>query len=152
MAPDPTPRRAEGAEPSEREAYEALQCYTLELRDLAFIHQHVVDAWAAQHADQHTKPIGLTFALVGLYLHLERGFTGRQVQRAYMTLGRSRRRWLPLPLPRERGHVTATEAMAAPPGPARAQAIDAWCASVWHAHRESQAAIARLVQEFGLGG
>ena len=55
-----------GDAPSERHAYDELQCYTLARGDLAFIHQHVVDAWAAQHADERTKPIGLTFALVGL--------------------------------------------------------------------------------------
>lgn len=43
-------------------------CYTLAHRDPAFLHQHVVDAFAAQHADDSTKPITLVFALVGLYL------------------------------------------------------------------------------------
>lgn len=53
------------AEPSEPAAYDELQAYTLAHGDPAFIHQHVVDAWAAQHADEETKPIALTFALVG---------------------------------------------------------------------------------------
>ena len=47
--------------------------------DPAFIHQHVMDAWAVQTADELTKPIQLTFALVGLYLHVEMAFSGRQV-------------------------------------------------------------------------
>lgn len=62
---------------SECDAYNELQCYTLGQGDLAFIHQHVVDSWTAQHADEQTKPISLTFALVGLYLHVEKGFSGR---------------------------------------------------------------------------
>ncbi len=45
-----------------------LCCYTLSLRDAAFIHQHAVDAIAAQNADAQTKPIAIAFALVGLYL------------------------------------------------------------------------------------
>ena len=96
---------------SEHDADEELQCYTLALArgDLTFIHQHVVDAWAAQHADSNTKPIRLAFALVGLYLHLERGFSGRQVQRVHMKLSRRSRRWPSFPLPRERGRVTAVE-------------------------------------------
>jgi hypothetical protein len=71
---------------TEAGACNELQGYTLMLRDEAFIHQNVVDAWMAQHANETTKPIGLTFALIGLYLHIERGFSGRQVQRAHMTL------------------------------------------------------------------
>jgi hypothetical protein len=43
---------------SEQQAYDELQCYTLGHSDPGFIHQHVVDAWAAQHADERTKPIG----------------------------------------------------------------------------------------------
>jgi uncharacterized protein DUF5946 len=57
-----------------------LSAYTLTHSDPAFIHQHVVDAFAAQSADDTTKPITLTFALVGLYLHVEKGRTGRRVQ------------------------------------------------------------------------
>jgi hypothetical protein len=50
---------------AEQDAYDELQCYTLAHPDPAFLHQHVVDAWAAQHADERTKPIGLTFVLIG---------------------------------------------------------------------------------------
>jgi len=72
---------------SEEDAYNELCAYTLAHRGSPeFIHQYVVDAFAAQHADERTKPIGLTFALLGLYLAVERHFTGRQVQRAHMQL------------------------------------------------------------------
>jgi Family of unknown function (DUF5946) len=77
--------------PAEREAYEELQCYSLSRSGAEFVHQHVVDAWAAQNAQEGVPPIGLTFALIGLCLHLERGFSGRQVQRAHMALGRRKR-------------------------------------------------------------
>ena len=56
---------------SEHQAYDRLCAYTLNRGDAAFIHQHVVDAFAAQHAGGHTKAITITFALVGLYLHVE---------------------------------------------------------------------------------
>jgi len=133
---------------SEWASYQELQCYTLALGDPAFIHQHVVDAWAAQHADERTKPIALTFALVGLYLHLEKGCTGRQVQLAHMSMGRRKRAWPTFALPRERGSVTATDVMAAPSGPPRARAIDAWCVSLWAAFHESHHAVAELLKEF----
>lgn len=104
----------------------------------------------AQHADERTKPIGLTFALVGLYLHVERGFSGREVQRAHMSLGRRKRTWPSFELPRERGSVTARQVMAAAPGPERDRAIDAWCASVWEAFGESRQAVAALLERHGI--
>jgi Family of unknown function (DUF5946) len=130
----------------EQAAYEELQAYTLGLRDERFVHQHVVDAWMAQHADEWTKPIGLTFALVGLYLHLERGFSGRQVQRVHMALGRRKRTWPSLALPKDRGSVTAADVIAAAPGSERDRAIDVWCRSVWDSFRESRLTIINLLQ------
>src|SRR5262249_16749859 len=65
---------------TEQEAYYELAYYPLALRDPSFIHQHLVDAFTAQYASEQTKPIALTFSLVGLYLLVERQFTGRQVQ------------------------------------------------------------------------
>jgi hypothetical protein len=135
---------------SEKKAYDELQCYTLEHSGLGFIHQHVVDAWAAQHADEKTRPIGLMFALVGLYLHIERGFSGRQVQQVHMKLSQRRRTWPSFPLPHERGSITASQVMAAQAGPERDKAIDAWCASVWSAFSDSHLAVAELLQRYGI--
>jgi hypothetical protein len=145
-----TTRADAGTASSERSAYEELQCYTLAHGDSAFIHQHVVDAWAAQHADEHTKPIALTFALVGLYLHVERGFSGRQVQQTHTRLAQHKRNWPSFPLPSERGSVTVSQVMAAPAGAERDQAIDAWCASVWSAFHASHQAIVQLLQQNGI--
>ena len=135
---------------SERDAYDELQCYTLAHSDPRFIHQHVVDAWAAQHADEQTKPIALTFALVGLYLHVEKGFSGRQVQKMHMQLAQRKRNWPSFPLPRDRGSVNASLVIATAAGPERDQAIDAWCASVWEAFRESHEAVAELLKQRGI--
>lgn len=139
-----------GTAPSEREAYEELQCYTLTHGDSAFIHQHLVDAWAAQHADERTKPITLTFALVGLYLRVERRFSGRQVQRVHVALARHKRRWPAFELPPTRGAVTTRQVVAARAGPERDQAIDGWCMSVWNAFRENREAVAMLLEEHGI--
>jgi hypothetical protein len=135
---------------SELDAYHELSAYTLTHGDLTFIHQHVVDAWAAQHAIEGGKPIGLTFALAGLYLHLEKGLSGRQVQRAHMQMARQNRQWPALTLPSERGAVTAIEVMAAPEGPARDKAIDDWCRSVWNAFSANRPAVEALLREYGL--
>lgn len=61
-------------------AYEQLSYYTLSLQDNEFIHQHIVDAYAAQMANENTKPISLIFALVGLYLCIEKNYNGREIQ------------------------------------------------------------------------
>lgn len=132
------------------DAFHELCGYTIAHRDPAFIHQHVVDAFAAQHADEQTKPIALTFALVGLYLHLEAGRTGKQVQRVHMQLARRKHQWPSFPLPANRGKITAASVLAVPAGPARDRAIDAWCASVWEAYRESHSAVADLLHRHGI--
>src|SRR5262249_50414598 len=76
-----TPMAEEDPEFGDQEAYYELAGYTLVHPDPAFIHQYIVDAYAAQHADAHCKPISISFALAGLYLHLERGYSGKAVQR-----------------------------------------------------------------------
>ena len=131
----------------EDDAYHELCGYTLTHGHPAFVHQHVVDAHAAQRADEATKPIGLTFALVGLYLHVDKGFSGRQVQRAHMQLARRRRAWPAFVLPAERGAMTACHVLAAPPGVGRDQAIDKWCRSVWTAFSSHRQAIDDLLRE-----
>src|SRR5947208_5045046 len=109
------------------EAYDELCAYTLTHGDPAFIHQHVVDAFAAQTANAQTKPIALTFALAGLFLHVERAVSGRQVQRFHMQMARKKRPWPAVFLPADRGAMTAADVMAAPAGPERDRAVDRWC-------------------------
>jgi hypothetical protein len=92
--------------------YNELCYYTLAHRDPSFIHQHVVDAFAAQHADEKTKPIKLTFALVGLYLHVEKQFSGKRVQQVHMDLARQKRPWPSFALPSKRGSQTAADVLA----------------------------------------
>ena len=133
-----------------RAAYDELAAYTLTHGDAAFIHQHVVDAFAAQYATDATKPISVAFALIGLYLHVERGFTGRQVQRAHMMLARRSRSWPVFTLPGTRGAMTAADVLAAPAGPERDRAISVWCASVWSAYAKIAPEVAALAREHGL--
>ncbi len=137
---------------ADEEAYNGLCAYTLDhaLHDPSFIHQHVVDAYAAQHADERAKPIAITFALGGWSLHLETQFSGRRVQRVHMELARSKRQWPALALPAERGAVRAVDVMAAPPGPARDRAIDDWCASVWNAYAAGRETIMHLLTQHGI--
>jgi hypothetical protein len=116
------------------EARAALYAYTLARGDAAFIHQHVVDAICAQDADASTPAMRLAFALVGLYLHVERGYTGRQVQQLHTVLARRPTIWPVFALPSSRGTLTIRDVLHAPAGPTRDAAIDAWCATIWAAY------------------
>ena len=146
MTPSP-PARAWSAEEA---AYHEVSAYTLSRGDASFIHQHVVDAWAAQHATAESKPIGVFFALVGLYLHVERGLTGREVQRAHMQLARHKEPWPVGELPLERGAITAIDVHAAPAGDARDAMIHRWCEAVWSAYAGSRERVVTLLQRRGL--
>jgi hypothetical protein len=134
-------------DPAEQAARDELSAYTLLRGDPSFIHQHVVDAFAAQHVTSRSRPIGVAFALIGLYLHLERGYTGREVQRAHMHLARTRRAWPAFDPPPERGAVTVIDVLNARPGVERDQAIEEWCSSVWQAWSASHDRVAALLDE-----
>jgi hypothetical protein len=131
--------------PAEREEFHELCYYTLAHPDPSFIHQHVVDAFTAQTADENTKPIALAFALIGLYLYIEAGYSGKEVQRMHMKLGRRRRPWKTFHRPEEQGNVRVSDVLAAPPGPGRDAAIREWCTAVWEAYKESRPAIIDLI-------
>jgi len=122
-----------GPRQSEREAYDELSFYTLAHSDSAFIHQHIVDAFIAQHADAETKPISIAFALAGLYLHCERNYTGREVQKAHMRLTKAKARLPAFDLPNDRGAITAIDVAKSQPGAERDAAIHDWAACVWKA-------------------
>ena len=48
--------------------------------------------------------------------------------------------------------TTVEQVMLNAAGPERDRAINAWCASVWHAFSSHRQAISRLLQEYGLDG
>lgn len=99
-----------------------------------FHHQLCVDAYGAQHARGSARPIGPVFALVGLYLAVERGFTGRQVQKARMKLAAKAGKgfdWPRFEPPEPPWEITVAEVMGADEGPERDRMIRAWAESVW---------------------
>ncbi len=127
-----------------RAAYDEVYAYTMGRP--GFILQHVVDAFAVQTANDESKPISVVFGLIGLYLRVEKQFSGRQVQKVHIALARRKREWPALRLPVERGSMTVAGVFAANAGTERDQAIDDWCRSVWAAciaHRETIVALLR---------
>jgi hypothetical protein len=133
------------ADERDQEQYHALALYSLSHGSASFIHQHVVDAYTAQHASDETKPIAVAFALIGLYLHLERGCSGREVQRAHTKLARRRKSWPKFDKPEHLGGISVSDVMSAPPGRPRDEAIESWCAAVWAAWQGSRDLVEALV-------
>jgi hypothetical protein len=129
---------------SELEAYYELCYYTSKHYDNYFIHQHVVDAFAAQYADEKTKPITITFALVGLYLLLEKNFTGKEVQQAHIQLAKHKKIWLNFKLPEYRGDITVYDVVKV--HESNCDEFIRWCSSVWDAYKEHHLKVKYLVK------
>lgn len=124
------------------------EVYVYSMGRPGFILQHVVDAFAVQTSNNESKPISLVFGLLGLYLHLEKQFSGRQVQRVHMQIGRAKRDWPPIHLPEDRGAITVADVLAASAGPERDQATNDWCSSVWTAFSANRQTIIALLQKY----
>lgn len=134
-----------------QDQFNELSYYTLAHDRTYFIHQHAVDAFAAQTADENTKPIKITFALIGLYLFLEKGFTGKQVQQAHVKMSQSKEVWPSLPLPHHRGEITVADVLQEEPGERRDLLIRKWCESVWREYDQWHEATGDLVRrKFGV--
>jgi hypothetical protein len=116
---------------SELDAYHELCAYTLARGDAEFVHQLVVDSYCAQNATLATKRMAITFALLGLCLHVERNYTGRQVQRAHMHFAREKREWPLFSLPQNRGATRASDVLQHTEGAKRDAAISKWAKEVW---------------------
>src|SRR5262245_21899267 len=121
----------------EMEKYYELSYYTLTRPGPQFIHQHIVDAFAAQTANGDTKPITLAFALIGLYLYLEKDFTGKQVQMAHTSLARRTKEYPTFDLPEDPGEISAADVLGKAAGEEGDAMSRTWCASVWQAYRNS---------------
>ena len=129
-----------------RAAYDEVYVYTMGRP--AFILQHVVDALVVQTANRDSKPIGVVFGLVGLYLHVEKQFSGVQVQEVHRKLGRKKREWPKIHLPEDRGTMTVSDVLLAPAGAERDMAIDTWCQSVWSALADNRQTVIALLREY----
>ncbi len=130
----------------EQEQFNELSYYTISHPSPSFVHQHIVDAYTAQYADENTKTIGISFALIGLYLYIEKNYNGKEVQKAHMQLAKKRKNWPSSDLPKQRGTMTVSDVLAAPAGRERDEAIGKWCASVWEAYRENHKKIIDIVR------
>jgi Family of unknown function (DUF5946) len=126
--------------------YGELTVYTVAwgYRDGAFIHQLAVDVYGAQHAGEHVRPIGVAFALIGLYLVFERGYSGLQVQQTHTLMARRSKTWPRFAPPDRVGALTVWDVLQAEPGAARDGMLRRWGRSVWDAWSPKHARVKTL--------
>lgn len=127
------------------EAYRELSFYTLNHGGDDFIHQHVVDAFTVQTADEGTPAMRLFFALAGLYLFAEKRCNGRQVQQMHQRMASAVEDYPQLDLPVYRGSLRI-DVLLAPPGTGRDAKILEWAQAVWTACRHLQEQVARVLE------
>lgn len=131
--------------------YGELSAYTLQQGDVEFIHQLAVDAYAAQHAGEHVRPIAVAFGLIGLYLTCERDYSGRQVQHMHQLLANRSKNWPRFALPPQRGSVTVRDVMRKQSGTDRDDMLWHWALSVWDAwsaeHEQVKALMERVMAD-----
>ena len=108
-----------------------LSCYTVSKGDAEFIHQHAVDAYEAQHAGEKTKNITVAFGLIGLYLTLEKGYTGRQVQAAHIQLARLCKKWPRFDPPVDPAQITVLDVLQGQTDEEKDRLIRRWMEAVW---------------------
>ena len=131
-----------------QEAFDELSYYTLSHKTQEFIHQYIVDAFASQMADESTKSIKINFGLIGLYLHLEKGFTGKEVQRAHMQLAKYKDKLPKIALPENRGEITVFDVLRTPEGNERDKKIEDWMRFVWSAYKGSHDVIQIFLNKY----
>ncbi len=103
---------------------------------LGRLHQLTVDTYAAQHPGPQVPAISLPFALIGLHLALEDGWTGVAVRAAHGWLAERGGEWPAFSPPAGRGSLTAADVAEARGPEQHAALIDRWAAVTWDAWRD----------------
>lgn len=130
-----------------RELYYQLSYYTLSLQDEDFIHQLIVDTYAAQHYGKNMKPMTITFALIGLYLVNEKDYSGKKVQLIHMKLANKAKNWPSFFLPKQKAHLTVKEVFEKKDDK-KQEMIRNWCKDVWKIWKPEENMIASILQKY----
>ncbi len=130
-----------------KQLYNKISAYTVSLQDKDFLHQLVVDTYAAQHVGAKMKSIMITFALIGLYLTFEHNYTGKQVQKAHMLLANQSKEWLSFILPKEKAPITVLSVIQSPDNMKQGM-IKKWGRAVWDIWQPEHETIAALVKKY----
>jgi hypothetical protein len=128
------------------ELYCELTSYTLTEASHEFIHQHVVDSYAAQHSGGITKNIATMYALIGLCLMIDHGLTGKQVQKVHMRM--PKRKWEKLDPPTDSKWMTIRDVLKAENSSERKALIRKWAISVWKSWKNYHDYIGNIAKKY----
>lgn len=128
--------------------FHELSFYTLAHPSSEFIHQYIVDAYGAQAANENTKEIRVIFSLVGLYLSLEKGYTGREVQLFHMKMAKDKIVWPKIELPVDRGSIFVKDVVAIKEREDRDKKIVEWSQDVWNSYQKQRQVIIQLAEYY----
>lgn len=128
------------------EEYNQLAYYTLSHPGQDFIHQHIVDAYTIQTASENTKPIAIVYALAGLYLHVVKNYTGKQVQSAHIIMSKKSKEFPTISLPDDKGSIHIKEVLSFTDPIKRDLHIHKWCVSIWEACSAQHALIIEITE------
>lgn len=115
---------------------------------LAVWHQVCVDAYGGQHVGPDTAPITVSFALNGLYLVLERGFTGIQAREAhgYMANTVDPVTWPRFTPPADVGDITVLDVALASSPQEHIGLVRQWGRAVWAAWSHTHDRISEMTE------
>ena len=108
-------------------------------------HQLMVDAYAAQHAGGSAARIGVAFALIGLRLSLDEGWSGDEVRDAHQYLGANFKAWPEFGPPAERTWMTVYDVALATSPDDHARLVRRWAAEVWAAWEQVRENVVALL-------
>jgi len=111
------------------------------LPQLGGLHQLTVDAYGAQHAGEQVPAIGIAFALIGLHLALDDGWSGTQVRAAHQHLAARGGDWPAFSAPMSRAALTIADVAGSPTPEEHAARVRSWAASVWEAWTQEHARV-----------
>jgi hypothetical protein len=115
--------------------------------ELGLFHQLMVDTYAAQHAGGRASALNVAFAVIGLYLALEMGWSGDRVRDAHRFLANRFRTWPSLEPPPDGAGLTVIDVAMAGSAQEHGERIEAWALSVWRRWQPLHGAVAELISE-----
>ncbi len=105
----------------------------------------IVDSYGAQHAGGPAKKMGVVFAVTGLYLYLEKGYTGKDVRQAHADMAQHKGyNWPALLSPDPKYRMTISDVITATD---KDKAIHEWAVSTWAAWQKDRALIITICNE-----
>ncbi len=126
------------------ELYWQLSFYTLAKQDEDFIHQLLVDTYGAQHSGGITKRITTAFALAGLYLYLEKGYSGARVQEIHLLMAQNKTYEWPAFAPAQNNTMTIADVVHATD---KDEQLLKWARSVWRNYESAKPQIIQMIEE-----